>query len=86
MLSFLVFFVYVLFLDNVDIFSIARQQSRLRKIRKDEKAMTIKYEQTKKILGQLDNEKALAKYARENKLFKKDNEDLFVIVHKDKIN
>lgn len=84
-ISFILFLVYILFLDNVDIFSIFRQESRLHKIQKNEAAMLQKYNEAKATLDQLDNTKALAKYAREKKLFKKDNEDLFVIVNKDKI-
>lgn len=84
-LSFIIFLLYTLFLDDVDVFNIIRQESRLSKIKHEKAILLNKYETTKTTLNNLDNIDALAKYAREKKLFKKNNEDLYVIVHKDRI-
>jgi len=79
-LTAVVFLVYVLFLDDVDIFHIVRQEIKLNKLQQEKAILLDKYIETKSILNQLDNTEALERYAREQKLFKRDNEDIFVIV------
>lgn len=75
-----VFFVYVLFLDDVDVFKIFQQESKLSKLKQEKADLTKKFEEVKFTLEQLDNDEALERYARENKFFKHDDEDIFVIV------
>lgn len=84
MLTLVVFFIYVLFLDDVDVFTIIRQEIKLNKLQEEKEEVLTKYEKTKSTLDQLDNLESLEKYAREEKMFKKDDEDIFVIVEEHK--
>lgn len=72
----------MLFLDDVDIFTIARQEIKLNKLQDEKEELKEKYLKTKATLDQLDNMESLERYAREEKMFKKDDEDIFVIVTK----
>ncbi|SRR5690554_4611991 len=76
----IVFVIYILFLDDVDVFNIARQEIKLNKLEKEKAILHEKFIETKSVLDQLDNTDALERFAREQKLFKRDNEDIFVIV------
>lgn len=80
-LTFTLFFIYNLFLDDVDVFSIWNQNSKLDKLRTDQSVMQYKLRETKATLKTLKYGFALEKYAREEKLFKRDNEDVFVITY-----
>jgi cell division protein FtsB len=82
-LTFLVFLVYVLFLDDVDIFNVVRQEIKLSKLQEEKSDLLEKFNETESTLNQLDETNALERYAREQKLFKRDNEDIFVIVQED---
>lgn len=70
----------MLFLDDVDIFTIARQEIKLNKLQEEKAEVKEKYLKTKATLDQLDNMESLERYAREEKMFKRDDEDIFVIV------
>ncbi|PWH85385.1 septum formation initiator family protein [Brumimicrobium oceani] len=76
----LVFVVYMLFLDDVDVFNIIRQELKLNKLENEREILLEKFTETKLTLDQLDHTDALERFAREEKLFKRDNEDIFVIV------
>lgn len=76
----IIFVVYILFLDDVDVFNIVRQEVKLNKLQNEKEVLHEKFIETKSILDQLGNREALERYAREEKLFKRDNEDIFVIV------
>ncbi|HLW40356.1 MAG TPA: septum formation initiator family protein [Brumimicrobium sp.] len=78
-----VFFVYVLFLDDVDVVRIYQQEAKLSKLKDEKRELSKKFEEVKGILESLDNDDALERYARENKFFKKDDEDIFVIVQEE---
>lgn len=80
-LTFTIFLVYNLFLDDIDLFSILGQNKKLARLRADQSEITIKLNETKKTLLELKHSYALEKYAREEKLFKKDDEDVFVITY-----
>lgn len=82
-LTLVIFGVYILFLDDVDVFNVARQEIKLNKLEQEKEALLEKYNETKSTLDQLDNTQALERFAREQKLFKRDNEDVFVIVQED---
>jgi len=73
--------VYNLFLDDIDLFSILSQNKKLARLRADQSEVTIKLNETKQTLLELKHSYALEKYAREEKLFKKDDEDVFVITY-----
>lgn len=79
-LTLFIFVLYVLFLDDVDVFSIVRQQIKYNKILTEKIDMQAKLDDTKQILGQLNNIESIEKFAREEKMFKRDDEDIFVIV------
>lgn len=83
-LTFVVFLVYSLFLDDVDVFNVIRQNIKLNKLEQEKEMLSEKYHEAKFTLEQLDNTDALERFAREQKLFKRDNEDIFVIVQEDK--
>ncbi|MEN9998880.1 MAG: hypothetical protein RI922_1870 [Bacteroidota bacterium] len=73
------FFVYILFLDDVDIFTIINQNRKLSHLEESKIEISQKLNQTKGILKELRYSSNLESYAREEKLFKKDDEDIFII-------
>jgi cell division protein DivIC len=81
LLAFTIFLVYNLFLDDIDMFTIINQNRRLSKLHADDREVSIKLKDTKQTLRELRHVYALERYAREEKLFKKDDEDLFVITY-----
>lgn len=74
---------YTLFLDDVDIFNVVRQKVKLNKLEQEKVDLLEKFTETKLTLDQLDDNEALERFAREQKLFKRDNEDIFVIVQEE---
>jgi hypothetical protein len=73
------FVIFALFLDDNDIFTLMSQNRKLSKIQLDHKIIQIKLKETRYTLKQLSHGAALEKYAREEKLFKKDDEDIFIL-------
>jgi cell division protein DivIC len=73
------FFIYILFLDDIDIFTILNQNTKLGKLEEARQEVSVKLNQTKKILKKLRYSSELESYAREEKMFKRENEDIFVI-------
>ena len=80
--TFVIFSFYGLFLDENDIFSVIANHMKLIKIQNDKELVEAKLNKTKKTLKKLRYTSELEAYARENKLFKKDNEDIFIITYK----
>lgn len=80
-LTLTIFMVYNLFLDDIDLFSLMGQNRKLSRLRTDQSEITIKLQETKRTLRELKHNYALEKYAREEKLFKKDDEDVFIITY-----
>lgn len=74
-----VFVVYFLFLDDTDIFTIVNHTRKLHHLEQAKDLTSHKLDSTKLILKQLRYGDELESYARENKLFKKENEDIFVL-------
>ena len=74
-----IFFVFTLFLDEQDIFSIFSQRQKLNKLSLKKEEIKSKLIETRNTLNQLNKISEIERYAREKKYFKKDNEDLFVI-------
>ena len=72
--------VYTLFLDDADVFTIIRQRIKLSKLKAEKEQLETKLEETQEILGKLNSLEALERFAREEKMFKKDDEDIFVVV------
>lgn len=73
------FFVYILFLDDVDIFTIVNQTRKLNNLEEAKSELSKKLETTQNTLHDLKYPSELESYAREEKLFKKENEEIFVI-------
>jgi cell division protein DivIC len=78
-LTLTLFVFYGLFLDDDDVFTLISQNAKLRKIKSNREVVSEKLVKTRRILKQLDQTSALERYAREEKLFKKDDEDIFII-------
>lgn len=75
-----VFLFYMLFLDDADIVKIIRQNAKYHRLQKEKVIMQEKLDKTRTTLFQLNNLDALEKFAREEKFFKQDDEDIFIIV------
>ncbi|MEY3425583.1 MAG: hypothetical protein RL679_941 [Bacteroidota bacterium] len=73
------FFIYILFLDDIDIFTILNQNTKLGKLEEARQEVSVKLNQTQKTLKKLRYSSELESYAREEKMFKRENEDIFVI-------
>jgi hypothetical protein len=81
-LALTIFSIYSLFVDDNDIFTIVNYHIRLNKLENQLADKEQKLKSTKSILSKLSTPYQLEKYARENKYFKKDDEDIFVITYK----
>lgn len=76
-----IFFVYTLFLDDNDIFNIISQNNKLRTLRAEQSQIQADLQETKLTLKKLEERREVERFAREKKLFKKDDEDVFVIYY-----
>jgi len=79
LLTMTLFTLYALFLDDQDMFTLIVQKSKLNKIEADQVLIDAKLAKTTRVLKQLNYTSELERYAREEKLFKKDDEDIFII-------
>ncbi|MEN9700178.1 MAG: hypothetical protein RLZZ301_1376 [Bacteroidota bacterium] len=78
-LTTIVFLIYFLFLDDWDIFALVGQQRKLNELRSQDMAMSSQLKETKHTLRRLHHMDALEAYARSEKFFKRDDEEIFVI-------
>ena len=76
-----VFFIYTLFLDENDIFTMIMQTNKLSELEQDKSEMQKKLDETRNTLTKLKHRPEIERFAREEKFFKKDNEDIFVIFY-----
>ncbi|HWB24103.1 MAG TPA: septum formation initiator family protein [Chitinophagaceae bacterium] len=75
-----VFAVLMLFVDRNNMFEQRQRKQQLNELLASKKFYQSEIDGIKKSLSDLkDNPAALEKYARENYLMKKDNEDLFIV-------
>lgn len=74
-----IFFVYTLFLDENDIFTIFYQTRKLNNLEIKKADIKSNLIETLETLNQLKYLREVERYARENKYFKKYDEDVFVI-------
>lgn len=81
-LTLFVFLIYVLFLDDLDIFSIISQKQKLNKLEIQRDDMKNQLISTTSTLRKLNKINYLEAYARSEKFFKKENEEIFVISYK----
>ncbi len=73
------FVIYMLFLDDIDIFTIINQNNKLSHLEEGKSEVSEKLARTKLTLKKLKYTSELESFAREEKLFKRDNEEIFVI-------
>ena len=81
-LTLFVFLIYLLFLDDLDIFSIISQKQKLNKLEIQRDDMKNQLISTRSTLRKLNKINYLEAYARSEKFFKKENEEIFVITYK----
>ncbi len=81
-LTITLFTIYALFLDDEDVFSLVSHSRKLNKIHAEQVIMDQKLKETTSVLKDLDQKESLERFAREEKLFKKDDEDIFVISYR----
>lgn len=75
------FIVYSMFLDEYDIFTILIENKKLNKLEEAKAETNKKLEETKHTITKLKHLSEVERFARENKYFKKDDEDVFVIFY-----
>lgn len=81
----LAFVAWLLFLDKNDLYSQYTKHNQVVELQKQRDFLLKQTTQVSKDLDELNsNPQKLEKFAREKYLMKKDNEDVFVIVHKSK--
>lgn len=80
-LASVIFVVYALLLDDNDIFNIISQRSKLNALQAEKSRFEAELQQTRTTLKKLEDRSQVEKFAREKKLFKKDDEDVFVIFY-----
>jgi cell division protein DivIC len=73
------FMIYSLFLDDVDIFTIVNHNRKLNKLEVSKMETAHKLDSTQHLLETLRYDDQLESFAREHKLYKKEDEDIFVI-------
>jgi hypothetical protein len=78
-LTSIIFAVYFLFLDDWDIFTLVRQKRKLSQIELQDEQMHQQLKDTKKTLRKLHRLDELEAYARSEKFFKRDDEEIFVV-------
>jgi len=81
-LTIFVFLIYVLFLDDLDIFSIISQKQKLNKLEIQRDDMKNQLTSNRSTLRKLNKINYLEAYARSEKFFKKENEEIFIITYK----
>ena len=81
-LTLFVFLIYVLFLDDLDIFSIISQKQKLNKLEIQRDEMKNQLTSNRSTLRKLNKINYLEAYARSEKFFKKENEEIFIITYK----
>lgn len=80
----LAFTIYFLFLDDLDIITIINQKRKLSKLQDQRDLLADDLKETKNTLKRLKNINYLEAYARSQKFFKKDDEEIFVITFEEK--
>ena len=82
---FMVFAIWVIFFDNNSLLNRFELHGEINKLEKEKAYYQEKIQKdNKKILELKTNKKNLEKFAREQYLMKKKNEDIYIIINKDK--
>ncbi len=80
-----IFLIYILLIDEFNLIRISRDKHKLKYLQKEKLILEKKIEDDKKKLEILSTDPdALERLAREQYFLKKDNEEVYVIVEKDK--
>jgi hypothetical protein len=80
-LATVIFVVYALFLDENDIFTMISQKNKLHELEEKKAMYQALLNDTQHTLKKLKYRSEVERFARERKLFKKDDEDIFVIYY-----
>lgn len=80
MITSLIFFLWMAFFDNNDLIRQYKVWDKLQEVKAEKKRKQEMIQQTKQSLAQLKDKSLLEKFAREKYMFKRDNEDIFVVV------
>lgn len=78
-LASIIFLGYTLFLDEIDLFTLLKQRSKLSELNADKEAVQKDLDEVQSTLRKLRYKSEAERFAREKKFFKKDDEDIFVI-------
>ncbi|MBM3453267.1 MAG: septum formation initiator family protein [Bacteroidetes bacterium] len=79
LLTSVIFILYALFLDDWDIFHLVKQNVKLQELDEQRDSTKVKLIQAQTTLKKLQSPIGLEAFAREEKFFKKNDEDIFVI-------
>lgn len=79
MITSVIFLLYALLLDDWDIFHLVKQNIKLKELNEQREATKAKLIQAQTTLKKLQSPTGLEAFAREEKFFKKNDEDIFVI-------
>lgn len=85
-ITLIVFFVYSLFLDENDVFTMISNSNKLSVLESKKIELNEELTFTTATLEKLKSRSEVERFARENKYFKMDDEDVFVIYDKSKEN
>lgn len=79
-LTSVLFLIWMFFINSMDVFSVLKLKSKLSELKDQKEYYLQKIESVKKDReALLNNEELLEKFARENYLMKKPNEDVFIV-------
>ena len=79
-LTSVLFLIWMFFINSMDVFSVLKLRSKLSELKDQKEYYLQKIESVKKDReALLNNEELLEKFARENYLMKKPNEDVFIV-------
>jgi len=78
---FCLFLIYSFVLSDSDLFFLIKKKKEINTINQQIEKTTLKLDSIKKNLNQLQSEEGIEKYAREEKFFKKTDEEIFVITY-----
>jgi len=78
-LTSVIFIFFILFLDEFDIFTVVSNNAKLIDLKDKKKDMLLELDKTQSTLDRLKFPSEVERFAREEKFFKKDDEDIFVV-------
>jgi cell division protein FtsB len=84
-LTLVVFGVWIVFFDQNNLWDRAKLSSRINQLKKQKHHYEVEIEQNQRKLNEIqESPESLEKFAREQYLMKKKNEDIFVVIEKEK--